>query len=137
MTATSFNKDDTVVLGKPRIMRRVRGMAAGKDGNLYLLSGEFERSCTLHTYDLSGKLGFSELGPFAVDRSPYYSRRAYQFDAIAVGPDGAVFCGESDRGGKLFIYLPGPGRFKGMLNPANPETERQRSDTPGLIPEHL
>lgn len=132
-----FERDDVDVIGKPRIMRRIRAMAAGKDGNLYLITGEFERSCKLHTYDLHGRRGFSELGPFAVDRSPYYSRRAYQFDAIAVGPDGAVFCGESDRGGKLFIYLPGPGRFKGMLNPANPETERQRSDTPGLIPERL
>ena len=132
-----IGKDDVAVLGKPRIMRRLRAMAAGKDNNLYLITGEFERSCKLHTWDLSGKKGFSELGPFAVDRSPYYSHRAYQFDAIAVAPDGAVFCGESDRSGKLFIYLPGPGRFKEMLNPFNPEIERQRSDTPGLIPERL
>lgn len=133
----NIEEDDVVVLGKPRIMRRVRAMAAGKDDNLYLISGEFERSCKLHTWDLRGEKGFSELGPFAVDRSPYYSHRAYQFDAMAVAPDGAVFCGESDRGGKLFIYLPGPGRFKGMLNPFNPETERQRGDTPSLIPERL
>ncbi len=132
-----FTAEDAIALGKPRIMRRVRAMAAGKDGNLYLISGEFERSCKLHTWDLSGKNGFSELGPFAVDRSPYYAHRAYQFDAIAVGTDGAIFCGESDRGGKLFIYLPGPGRFKGGLNPANPETERQRPNTPGLIQERL
>ena len=77
------------------------------------------------------------LGPFAVDRSPYYSRRAYQFDARAIGPDGAVFCGESDRGGKLFIYMPGPGTFKGLLNPTKPRVERMRKDTPGLIPENL
>jgi hypothetical protein len=131
------DNDEVRVLGKPRVMRRVRAMAAGKDGNLYLISGEFERSCKLHTWDLSGKNGFQELGPFAVDRSPYYAHRAYQFDAMVVGSDGAVFCGESDRGGKLFIYLPGPGRFKGGLNPTNPELERQRKDTPGLIPERL
>ncbi|MBM3744601.1 MAG: hypothetical protein FJW34_02245 [Acidobacteria bacterium] len=132
-----FKNDDTVVLGKPRVMRRLRGMAAGKDGSLYLISGEFERSCKLHAWDLNGNGGFSDLGPFAVDRSPYYSHRAYQFDAIAVAVDGTVFCGESDRGGKLFLYLPGPGSFKGKLNPANPETERQRRGTPGLIPERL
>ena len=132
-----FENDDAVVLGKPRIMRQIRGMAAGKDGNLYLISGEFERSCKLHTWDLSGRDGFSELGPFAVDRSPYYSHRAYQFDAIAVASDGTVFAGESDRGGKLFMYMPGPGPFKGRLNPANPETERQRKGTPGLIRERL
>jgi len=132
-----FAADDIIVLGKPRVMRRLRGMCAGKDGNLYLITGEFERSCKLHTWDLSGRNGFAELGPFAVDRSPYYSHRAYQFDAIAVGADGTIFCGESDRGGKLFMYIPGPGRFKGGLNPANPETERQRGDTPGLIRERL
>lgn len=132
-----FERDDVAVIGKPRQIRRIRGMAAGKDGNLYVITGEFERSCKLHTWDMSGKDGFSELGPFAVDRSPYYAHRAYQFDAIAVAEDGTVFCGESDRGGKLFLYLPGPGPFKGRLNPANPETERQRKGTPGLIPERL
>jgi hypothetical protein len=56
---------------------------------------------------------------------------------MAIGIDGTVFCGESDRGGKLFLYLPGPGTFKGLLNPTNPRTERQRKDTPSLIPENL
>jgi hypothetical protein len=129
--------ENTFILGKPRIMRRVRAMKIGADNVAYIITGEFERTCKLHTYDLHERKGFSELGPFAVDRSPYYSRRAYQFDAMAVGPDGAVFCGESDRGGKLFIYLPGSGTFKGLLNPANPRIERMRPDTPGLIPEKL
>ena len=129
--------DQVINLGKARDFRRIRGMAAGLDGNLYLISGEFDRECKLHTYDLAGKKGFSDLGPFAADHSPYYSHRAYQFDAIAVGADGTVFCGESDRGGKLFLYLPGPGVFKGGLNPTNPRTTRQRPDTPGLIPEDL
>jgi hypothetical protein len=75
--------------------------------------------------------------PFAVDRSPYYAHRAYQMDTMAVGPDGAIFCGENDRGGKLFIYQPGPGPFREGLNPTNAEMERQRADTPGLIPERL
>jgi len=132
-----LENEETIVLGKPRIMRRVRAMKVGKDDTIYMISGEFERTCKLHTYDLAGGRGFQELGPFAVDRSPYYSHRAYQFDALAIGPDGAVFSGESDRGGKLFIYMPGPGTFKGMLNPTNPRVERQRKDTPGLILENL
>ena len=132
-----FKNDDVIVLGKPRIMRRMRAMKVGKDNNIYMISGEFEKSCKLHTYDITGKSGFSELGPFAVDRSPYYSKRAYQFDAMAIGPDGTVFCGESDRRGKLFFYIPGPGPFKGGLNPTNPVVERQRKDTPGLIRERL
>ncbi len=132
-----FENDDVVVLGKPRIMRRMRAMKIAKDDNLYMITGEFERSCKLHTYDLTGKKGFSELGIFAVDRSPYYSKRAYQFDAMAIGIDGTVFCGESDRRGKLFMYIPGPGNFKGPLNPTNPVVERQRTDTPALIQERL
>ena len=129
--------EKVVVLGKPRIMRRMRGMKVGKDNNIYMITGEFERCCKLHIYSLCGKDGFTNLGPFAVDRSPYYSWRAYQFDAIAVGTDGTVFCGESDRGGRLFFYIPGPGVFKGRLNPTNPVVERMRKDTPGLIRERL
>jgi sugar lactone lactonase YvrE len=129
-------REETMVLGKPRISRRMRAMKLAPDGTLYLITGEAERSCKLHTYDTRRGV-FSELGVFAVDRSPYYSRRAYQFDALAIGVDGAVFCGESDRGGKLFLYLPGPGVFPTLLNPTNPRLERQRPDTPALIPEKL
>jgi hypothetical protein len=129
-------REETTVLGKPRIMRRMRAMKLAPDGTLYMITGEPERSCKLHTYDPT-RAAFSELGPFAVDRSPYYSRRAYQFDAMAIGADGTVFCGESDRGGKLYLYIPGPGVFKELLNPSNPRIERQRPDTPALIPEKL
>lgn len=133
-----IENEETIVLGKPRmVMRRLRAMKVGKDNNIYMITGEFEKSCKLHTYDLTGKKGFSDLGPLAVDRSPYYSWRAYQFDAIAIAADGTVLCGESDRGGKLFLYIPGPGVFKEMLNPTNPVVERMRKDTPGLIPERL
>ena len=130
-------QDKVVVLGKPRIARRIRAMCIDPNDIVYMITGEPERASKLHTYDLSGEGGFQELGPFAVDRSPYYSWRAYQFDAMAVGIDGTVFCGESDRRGKLFFYIPGPGVFKGGLNPTNPVVERQRKDTPALIQERL
>lgn len=132
-----LQQEKIIPLGKPRIMRRMRAMALGQDNLLYMITGEFERSCKLHSYDLTGNNGFRELGPFSVDRSPYYSKRAYQFDAMTVGIDGTVFCGESDRDGKLFYYIPGKDRFKGNLNPTNPVVERQRKDTPGLIQERL
>lgn len=132
-----LDNEAVIVLGKPRLMRRMRAMQVGKDQKLYMITGEFERSCKLHTYDLTGKEGFRELGPFAVDRSPYYTRRSYQFDAMAIGADGTVFCGESDRGGKLFFYVPGDEGFMGGLNPTNPVVERQRKDTPGLIQQRL
>jgi hypothetical protein len=132
-----FGNEKVTVLGKPRIMRRMRAMKIGIDNKLYMITGEIERFCKLHIYDLSGKEGFRELGNFAVDRSPYYSKRSYQFDAMAIGPDGTVFCGESDRDGKLFLYMPGDDEFRGKLNPTNPVVERQRKDTPALIPEAL
>lgn len=128
---------EVYTVGKPRIMRRMRAMALGLDNNIYMITGEPERTSKLHSYDISGKEGFRELGFFAVDRSPYYSKRAYQFDAIAVGPDGTVFCGESDRRGSLFMYFPLNNKFKGSLNPTNPVIDRQRKDTPALIPENL
>ncbi len=132
-----FRREKVIVLGKPRVMRRMRAMDVGRNNKIYMITGEFERSCKLHSYDLSGEEGFRELGPFAVDRSPYYAKRAYQFDALAVGPDGTVFCGESDRDGKLFFYIPGEDEFRGQLNPTNPVIQRQRKDTPALIPEAL
>jgi hypothetical protein len=132
-----FAGEKVMVLGKPRVMRRMRAMGMGRDNKIYMITGEFERYCKLHSYDLSGHEGFRELGPFAVDRSPYYSKRAYQFDALAIGPDGTVFCGESDRDGKLFFYIPGDDEFRGKLNPTNPVIQRQRRDTPGLIQENL
>lgn len=129
--------DRAAVLGKARDLRRMRAMKVANDGRLYLISGERERVCRLHTYDLAGDRGFEDLGVLAVDRSPYYAHRAYQLDAMAIGSDGTVFCGESDRGGKLFLYVPGPGPFPGEINPTNPRAERQRPGTPALIPENL
>ena len=46
--------------------------------------------------------------------------------AMVTGIDGTIFCGESERGGKLFLYLPGPAPFEGNLNPANPPLERMK-----------
>ena len=129
--------EDVHNLGKARQIRRMRAMEVGKDDKIYIISGELERSCKLHTYDLASQKGFRELGNFAVDRSPYYAKRAYQLDAMAIGEDGTVFCGESDRRGKLFIYIPGADVFKGGYNPYNPATHRMKMDAPSLIPESL
>lgn len=71
-----FENEETIVIGKPTIMRRLRAMKVGKDNKIYMITGELERICKLHTYDLTGKEGFSELGLFAVDRSPYYKQNA-------------------------------------------------------------
>ncbi len=107
-------------LGKPRLSRRVRAMTPGPDGRLYMICGEFEEPCKLMSYDISGREGFRDWGVLAVDRSPYYAKRAYQFDAMATGLDGTIFIGESDRRASLFLFFPGACGFEGNLNPSNP-----------------
>ena len=109
-----------VNLGKPRLSRRVRGMTLGPDNRLYLLCGEFEEPCKLFSYGLDGKEGFHDWGCLAVDRSPYYAKRAYQFDAMATGIDGTLFLGESERRACLYLFIPGGAPFPGGFNPRNP-----------------
>ena len=108
-------------LGKPRIERRVRAMTIGKDRQLYMICGEKDNVCRLFSYDLSeNEEGFSDYGVLGVDRSPYYAKIGYQFDAMVTAADGTIFIGESDRRAKLFFYLPGGNIVPGVLNPTNP-----------------
>jgi hypothetical protein len=125
------------VLGKPRVQRRMRALDTGRDGKLYMICGETDMMCKLYSFDTQGTGGFCDLGVLAVDRSPYYAKRAYRFDAMAVGGDGTVFLGESDRRGKLFLYTPGAEPFPGDMNPTNPVVDRMKPGTPALIPEAL
>jgi hypothetical protein len=107
-------------LGKPRITRRIRGMTLGLDDNLYILAGEIDEPVKLFTYNTKTRDGFLNYSYLSVDRSPYYQKRGYQFEAITVGKDNSIFIGESDRRGKLFIFTPGGIIFDGGLNPKNP-----------------
>lgn len=107
-------------LGKPRIQRRIRAATLGLDERIYLVCGELQDACKLISYDLSGQEGFRDWGTLTVDRSPYYAKRAYQFDAMSTGLDGTVFLGESDRRACLFLFLPGGRGFPGGFNPHNP-----------------
>ncbi len=98
-------KRKLVNLGKPRVSRRLRALSVGKDGRLYMVAGERFEPCRLFSFDPGGS-GFRDLGVLAVDRSPYYSWRGYQFDAMTTGPDGTIYIGESERRSHLFLYLP-------------------------------
>ena len=113
-------RSQLINLGKPRLSRRVRGMTLGPDNRLYLLCGEFEEPCKLFSYGLDGAEGFRDWGSLTVDRSPYYAKRAYQFDAITTGIDGTLFMGESDRRACLYLFIPGAQPFPGGFNPRNP-----------------
>ena len=109
------------VLGKPMVERRVRAMTIGKDKRLYMICGEKDNVNRMFSYDLSeSDEGFSDYGVLGVDRSPYYAKIGYQFDAMCTAADGTIFIGESDRRAKLFFYIPGGNIIKGGLNPTNP-----------------
>lgn len=109
------------VIGKPMVERRVRSMTLGKDNKLYMICGQKDNVCRMFSYDLSEKdEGFVDYGVLGVDRSPYYAKIAYQFDAMCTATDGTIFIGESDRRAKLFFYIPGGTVIPGTLNPTNP-----------------
>ncbi len=100
-------KNELVNLGKPRASRRLRCLVVAEDGKVYLMAGErmVSRPCQLYTYDPKTG-GFEVVGILRVDRSPYYMRQGFQFDSMTLGADGTIFFGESDRRGKLFMYIP-------------------------------
>ncbi|MEX2569392.1 MAG: hypothetical protein WD431_25855 [Cyclobacteriaceae bacterium] len=107
-------------LGKPRVSRRIRAMTMEKNHHLYFIAGELGEPCKLFSYNTNTNQGFKNYSYLSVDRSPYYAKRAYQFEAMTCGKDGTIFIGESDRRGKLFIFNPGTDIFEGGLNPKNP-----------------
>lgn len=110
-----------IVLGKPRVERRVRAMTLSNDQRLYMICGEKDNVCRMFSYDLSDKgEGFLDYGVLGVDRSPYYAKIGYQFDAMCTAKDGTIFIGESDRRAKLFFYIPEGNIVEGALNPTNP-----------------
>ena len=112
------NMDSLSSWGKPMVERRVRAATQGRDGRLYMICGEKGNVCRLFSFRLDE--GYLDYGVLGVDRSPYYAKIAYQFDAMCTGPDGSVYIGESDRRAKLFIFTPGGRIMDGVLNPTNP-----------------
>jgi hypothetical protein len=96
-------------------------MTIAHDRQLYMICGERTNICRMFSYDLSeNRKGFLDYGVLGVDRSPYYAKIGYQFDAMCTASDGTIFIGESDRRAKLFFYVPGGNIMPGVLNPTNP-----------------
>ena len=112
------NRSRLVSWGKPRVERRIRAATLGRDGRLYMIAGEKDNVCRLFSFDREN--GHLDYGVLGVDRSPYYAKIAYQFDAMATAADGTVLIGESDRRAKLFLFIPGGEIMPGVLNPTNP-----------------
>ena len=92
-------------LGKPLNQYRIRGLVRARNGKLYGVGGEDDEMARLFSYDpLRGS--YEMLGFIDVNRRPYYSWQAYQVGAMAVGTDGTVYIGQSERKSKLYLYYP-------------------------------
>jgi len=94
-------------LGKVRESRRLRCLAVGKDGKVYLMAGERSASRPCQFYAYNPQTGsYETLGLLVADRSPYYYWRGQQFDCMTTGLDGTIYLGESERKSHLFLYIP-------------------------------
>jgi hypothetical protein len=92
-------------LGKPLNQYRIRGLVLGSNGKFYGVGGDDDEMARLFSYDpLTG--GYEMLGMIDVNHRPYYAWQAYVIDAMAVGLDGTVYLGQSERKSKLFVYYP-------------------------------
>ena len=94
-----------VNLGKPLNQNRIRGLVFARNGKLYGAGGDDDEMARLFSYDPTNG-AYEVLGMIDVNRRPYYSWQAYVIDAMAVGPDGTVYLGESERKSKLYLYYP-------------------------------
>jgi len=92
-------------LGKPLNQYRIRGLVQSQNGKLYGVGGDDDEMARLFSYDpLHG--AYEMLGMVDVNRRPYYTWQAYVIDAMALGPEGTVYMGQSERKSKLYLYYP-------------------------------
>jgi hypothetical protein len=85
-------EEGTVIcLGKPIRQQRIRALAFGEDGKLYGIGGEDDGISKLFRYDPESRdlreLGVIHQGGWTV----------YHMDTLVLGPDGALYLGESSR----------------------------------------
>jgi len=92
-------------LGKPLLQYRLNGLVLGSNGKLYGVGGDQDDMARLFSYDpLTG--AYQILGFVDVNRRPYYTWQAYVIQAMAVGLDGTIYIGESERISKLYLFYP-------------------------------
>jgi outer membrane protein assembly factor BamB len=92
-------------LGKPLNQYRIRGLAFARDAKLYGVGGNDDEMARLFSYDPARGV-YQMLGMVDVNRRPYYSWQAYVIDAVAIGIDGTLYLGQSERKSKLYLYYP-------------------------------
>jgi len=92
-------------LGKPLNQYRIRGLAFAHNGKLYGVGGNDGEMARLFSYDAARGV-YEMLGMVDVNHRPYYSWQAYVIDAVAMGNDGTLYLGQSERKSKLYLYYP-------------------------------
>lgn len=92
-------------LGKPLNQYRVSGLALAQNGKFYGVGGDDDDMARLFSYDPNTG-AYQVLGFIDVNRRPYYSWQAYRIGAMAVGHDGTIYLGESERKSRLYLYYP-------------------------------
>jgi hypothetical protein len=92
-------------LGKPLNQYRVRGLALARNGRLYGVGGDDGEMARLFSYDPARGV-YEMLGMVDVNHRPYYTWQAYVIDAVALGLDGTLYLGQSERKSKLYLYYP-------------------------------
>jgi len=92
-------------LGKPLNQYRIRGVVCAPNGKLYGVGGDDDEMARLFSYNPSNG-AYEMLGMIDVNRRPYYAWQAYVIDAMAIGADGTVYLGQSERKSKLYLYYP-------------------------------
>lgn len=94
-------------LGKPLNQYRIRGLVLARNGKLYGVGGDEDEMARLFSYDLANGT-YALLGMVDVNRRPYYAWQAYVIDSVALGLDGTVYLGQSERKSRLYLYYPEP-----------------------------
>jgi len=92
-------------LGKPLNQYRIRGLVIAPNDKLYGIGGDDDEPARLFSYDPARGV-YAMLGLIEVNRRPYYAWQAWVIDALAIGNDGTVYLGETERKSKLYLYYP-------------------------------
>jgi hypothetical protein len=92
-------------LGKPLNQYRIRGLALARNGKLYGVGGDDDEMARLFSYEPARGV-YEILGMVDVNHRPYYSWQAYVIDSLALGKDGTLYLGQSERKSKLYLYYP-------------------------------
>ena len=90
-------------LGKPNRQSNIRALCEGRDGRLYGIVEEPGGMAHLFVYDVRER-SFTDLGVLASAFPEYWI--GHSFGALATGPNGELFIGETDDISHLFIYYP-------------------------------